>query len=385
VQVQVELQDELHTTALRTAEAKEGKGDVPVAATAESPTDQAELLTPELTEAFMARWTEEVLAEEKRLADAGKRTGLDFPDTEGKFDSWLHYLPRVLVADLRTICLTARGEVSLSEWSVDVRSSKKEVRSLLAHAAYNELVKRDPFLALTLPQNDPAKENEKHYTRALSQCARIDAEKTWRVVQEKYGGTGGSPGMLVGILTGAAGEDVTAKLDLARKWSVLDRVAGQWTVNASRKPAWQDAWLAAMHEAPPVNAEAQYAKFAGEVETSDGFAGVQRIIDQIANPHTPLYDLVLQQAATRDLEELAGAKADWILARVSPAISAATAESLMKHWTETDPLSASEWLNAVPKTAPWRSSAVLAFAKVIEPHDPEAASQWRNALGKTQD
>jgi hypothetical protein len=53
----------------------------------------------------------------------------------------------------------------------------------------------------------------------------------------------------------------------------------------------------------------------------------------------------------------------------------------MKQWTAADPLAASEWLDKVPRSAPWRQSAVLAFAKVIQPHDPEAAALWRKAAG----
>jgi hypothetical protein len=77
------------------------------------------------------------------------------------------------------------------------------------------------------------------------------------------------------------------------------------------------------------------------------------------------------------LEEGAGQKADWILSMTSPAEASRTAEVLIKRWTETDPLSASEWLNAVPGAALWHRSAILAFATGIEPHDPEAAVQWR--------
>lgn len=77
-----------------------------------------------------------------------------------------------------------------------------------------------------------------------------------------------------------------------------------------------------------------------------------------------------------DLEEGAGGKEDWILARVSAAEAPATAV-LMKHWAEMDPLAASEWLDKVPKNAVWRKAAVLAFAKAIEFYEPEAAGAWR--------
>ena len=144
-----------------------------------------------------------------------------------------------------------------------------------------------------------------------------------------------------------------------------------------------------MRECSPSDKDAQLAKFAKEVETSQGFAGVQRLIGRIAEPGTALYDTILREAAGRDLEEAAEPKADWILAQVSPAAAVATAETLMKQWTETDPLSASEWLDVVPRPAPCRRAAVppcrraaiLAFVKGIEPHDPEAAAQWRLAGG----
>jgi hypothetical protein len=136
-----------------------------------------------------------------------------------------------------------------------------------------------------------------------------------------------------------------------------------------------------VRECSPSDKDAQLAKFAKEVETSQGFAGVQRLIGRIAEPGTALYDKILREVAGRDLEEAAGPKADWILAQVSPAAAVATAETLMKQWTETDPLSASEWLDVVPRPAPWRRAAILAIVKGIEPHDPEAAAQWRLAAG----
>ena len=136
-----------------------------------------------------------------------------------------------------------------------------------------------------------------------------------------------------------------------------------------------------MRECSPSDKDAQLAKFAKEVETSQGFAGVQRLIGRIAEPGTALYDTILREAAGRDLEEAAEPKADWILAQVSPAAAVATAETLMKQWTETDPLSASEWLDVVPRPAPCRRAAILAFVKGIEPHDPEAAAQWLLAAG----
>jgi hypothetical protein len=200
-------------------------------------------------------------------------------------------------------------------------------------------------------------------------------------VQEKYGGTGTSREILNGVLAGATGTDIAARIELARRWGVLDRVAGQWPATASQSSAGQEAWLGALRETAPPDAESRVMKFAAEVEASGGFSGVQRIIEKMAAPGTPLYDRVLQEAATHDLEEGAAQKADWILAKVNPAAAPATAETLMKHWSEADPLAASEWLNAVPKSAPWRNAAVLAFAKAIEFHDPEAAAEWRKAGG----
>jgi len=154
-----------------------------------------------------------------------------------------------------------------------------------------------------------------------------------------------------------------------------------FTDEASQSPAGQEAWLEAVEKAALSDKEAQLIRFSKEVEACEGFAGVQRLIGRIAEPGTVLYDTILREAAGRDLEEAAGLKADWILAQVSPAAAVTTAETLMKQWTETDPLPASEWLDVVPRPAPWRRAAILAFVKGIEPHDPEAAAQWRLAAG----
>ena len=116
--------------------------------------------------------------------------------------------------------------------------------------------------------------------------------------------------------------------------------------------------------------------FAAEIETGEGFAGVKRVIDRLAGPGTALRDRILREAATRDLEENADTKADWILAETSPANVIGTAEALMENWTTADPLAASQWLDRAPASAPWRSAAVLAFAAAIAPHDPEAAQAW---------
>ena len=175
--------------------------------------------------------------------------------------------------------------------------------------------------------------------------------------------------------------DIPERIAFAKKWGVLDRLVEFWPAEASQTPAGQEAWLEAVREASPPDRDTQLAKFTKEVESSQGFAGVQRLIGRIAEPGTALYDTILREAAGRDLEEAAGPKADWILAQVSPAAAVATAETLMKQWTETDPLSASEWLDVVPRPAPWRRAAILAFVKGIEPHDPEAAAQWRLAAG----
>lgn len=336
----------------------------------------ARLLTPQQTETLMAQWTAAVLAEEQRLVDTGEKEGR-FPKTQAKFAPWLAYLQSVPAADLLTICLTARDDSSLTAWMVNVRSSEKEIRSLLAHAAYEELLNRDPFLALKVPQNDPATKNDEHYGEVLTYCAKVDRERAWKAVQEKYGGVSASVRVLNGYLAGACGPDIAARIDLARNLGFLDRMAGRWAAGASQSQAGQQAWLKAMREVPPADAEVKLVNFAGEVEMSEGFAGVQRIVDQIAAPGTPLYDRVLRGAVERDLEEGAGGKADWILARVSAAEAPATAEALMKHWAETDPLAASEWLDKVPKSAGWRKAAVLAFAKAIEFYEPEAAGVWR--------
>ena len=174
---------------------------------------------------------------------------------------------------------------------------------------------------------------------------------------------------------------IPEKIALAKKWGVLDRLVEFWPAEASQTPAGQEAWLEAVREKSFPDKDAQLAGFAGEVETSQGFEGVQRLIGRIAEPGTALYNTILREAAGRDLEEAAGPKADWIMAQVSPAAAVGTAETLMKQWTGMDPLSASEWLNAVPRAAPWRRAAILAFVGGIEAHDPEAAAQWRLAAG----
>lgn len=109
--------------------------------------------------------------------------------------------------------------------------------------------------------------------------------------------------------------------------------------------------------------------------------GVRGILDRIAASGTALRDRILLDAATHDLEENAVAKADWILASIKPSSTEETARALIKSWTATDPLAASLWLDTVPVTSAWRSSAILEFAKTIEPHDPEAAREWRLAAG----
>lgn len=105
---------------------------------------------------------------------------------------------------------------------------------------------------------------------------------------------------------------------------------------------------------------------------------MQRLIGKMAEPGSALYDTILQEAAARDLEEAAGPKADWILAQVSPTFAVGTAETLMKKWTETDPLSASEWLNAVPREAFWRRAAIMVFVSGIEPRRLSGVRQPTN-------
>ena len=103
------------------------------------------------------------------------------------------------------------------------------------------------------------------------------------------------------------------------------------------------------------------------------------MIPRLAEKGSPLRDSILREAASRDLEEEAGPKADWILSEVSPQAAVDTAETLITTWTAADPLQASEWLDKVPKTTPWHRAAVLAFAKTIQPHDAEASALWRKA------
>ncbi|MES2467352.1 MAG: hypothetical protein V4675_08635 [Verrucomicrobiota bacterium] len=331
--------------------------------------------TPLEAAEFIEHWIAEAHQAEQALIVAGG-------NALEKLASYDAHLKTLSPEELLAICLTAAADTyNLTIGSMDWQSSDTEMRRLLQNHAYNELIKQNPFLALRIPHDQTHEYNGWHESHALGECARIDPEATWRIVGEKYHGKDVGKNILDRVLRGAAGDDIAARFDCAREWGVLGRVAGEWADDASKTPSGQNSWLEVVRETSPPDKEVQLAKFAKEVETSQGFEGVQRLIGRIAEPGTALYDTILREAAGRDLEEAAGPKADWILAQVSPAAAVATAETLMKQWTETDPLSASEWLDVVPRLAPWRRAAILAFVKGIERHDPEAAAQWRLAAG----
>ena len=331
--------------------------------------------TPLEAAEFIEHWMAEAHQAEQALIAAGG-------NALEKLASYDAHLKTLSPEELLAVCLTAGADTYyLTFGSMNWQSSDTELRRLLQNHAYSELVKQNPFLALRIPHDRTHQFNGWYESHALGECARIDPEATWRIIGEKYHGKDVDKNILDKVLTGAAGDDIPARLDFARKWDVLARVAGQWTDEASKTPAGQEAWLEAVREASSPDKDAQLARFAGEVETSQGFEGVQRLIGRIAKPGTALYNTILREAAGRDLEEAAGPKADWIMAQVSPAAAVGTAETLMKQWTGMDPLSASEWLNAVPRAAPWRRAAILAFVGGIEAHDPEAAAQWRLAAG----
>lgn len=325
--------------------------------------------TPGQLDKFLTDWTDKVLAEEQRLLDAKQEPYV-------KDEIFKTHCATLPTGDLLAICRAAPADINLINWSMSVRSSKKEIRDLLYYHAYNELTRRNPFLALQLAPNQPNAPDPELAQHTLLACANKDPEAAWRVIQEKYGGRGAPAQFLGQILRAASLEDYPARMELARKWGLLDRVGQLFKSESSETPAGQQVWISVLKETAPADQEQQVVKFTKEVENSEGFAGVQRLIGQLAEPGTPLYDSILRDAASRDLEEAAGPKADWILSQVSPAAADATAETLMRKWTETDPLPASEWLDKVPKSAPWRKAAVIAFAAAIKPHDPEAAAQW---------
>lgn len=247
---------------------------------------------------------------------------------------------------------------------------------MLFYYAYAKLAGKAPVLALELPQNQPGAKYEGLYNGAIFAWAKIDPDAAWDKVLSTYGGKEASRTTIRALLNGACGNEISNKLSFAGKWGILDHAVSIYPDEASQTPAGQEAWLEAFAKTSLSDKEAQLTRFAREVEACEGFAGVQRLIGKMAEPGSALYDAILKNAAGRDLEEGAGAKADWILAQASPVAAAGTAEVLMKQWTETDPLSASAWLNAVPISSPWRRAAILAFVRGIEPHDPEAAAQW---------
>lgn len=334
------------------------------------------LLTPADLEKWMEEWTTKVLDEERRLVETKGKGKDGFYQTEEKFAPWLAMLPSVADEDLFAMCASADPETSFHTWSMNVRSSPKEVRDILIYRAAQTLAGRDPFKALALPRYQTPGEFEKDCAVVLSSCARRDPAAAWRAVQEKYGGAGAPEALIRGLLAGAA-DNLVTRMEYAEKWGLQDRVAGLWAGSASRTPEERQAWLTAVRRNPPDDLDSKLAGFAKEVETSGGFTAFQEIIPEIAPPGTPLYDRLLAEAADRDLEESAAPRAAWLLARATPESAPALAETLIRRWTDTDPLAASEWLNTVPAATPWRRQAVLAFAGAIELHDPEAAGEWR--------
>ncbi|MES2709425.1 MAG: hypothetical protein V4726_22695 [Verrucomicrobiota bacterium] len=327
-------------------------------------------LTPGEAEEFFTRWSTDIKTEEKRLLDAKQAPF-------GKMKPHEDYLAKLPAGDLLAICLAIPSGESVMHGGMNWESSDTELRQLMWTRSFRSMVDRFPFLSLQLPWNQPDAKPWSETNSTLKSCAAQDAEATWEIVQQRFGGKNAEPSLLRSVLEGAAREDLGARLDLARQWGVLDKVAKLWTREAAQTPAGQEAWIHALKETAPADRDRQAVEFTRELESSEGFAGVQRLISHLAQPGTPLHDSILLAAAGRDLEEAAGPKADWIVSQVTPGAANATAETLMKNWTKTDPLSASEWLDKVPKSAPWRQAAVLAFAKAIEPHDPEAAALWR--------
>ena len=261
-------------------------------------------------------------------------------------------------------------------------SDEDEIRKMLFYYSYAQLADKAPVLALQLPQNQPGAKYDGLYCGAIYSWARLDPEAAWNKILTTYGGKEASRTTITALLNGAGGKNILSKLSFAGKWGILDRAVSIFPNEAAQTPAGQDAWLDAFEKAAISDKIAQLTTFSKAVEACEGFAGVQRLIGKMAEPGSVLYDTILQEAAARDLEEAAGPKADWILAQVSPTAAVGTAETLMKQWTQTDPLSASEWLDAVPREAFWRRAAILAFVSGIEPHDSDAAAEWRAAADK---
>ena len=331
-------------------------------------------------EKFLAELSDRVAKEQAGLLKTGAG-----PDTEISF--YKSEIENLNSEELTILCgLPVQLEEFFSCRVISVQCSIQEIRDRLISAAAIKLLERDPFSAINLPafkwlSTQPPKEALHAHSWLIGSCARHDPEATRELLEKRYEGRNMDLQLLRIVMGQMPMAGIPEKIALAKKWGVLDRLVEFWPAEASQTPAGQEAWLEAVREASPPDKDAQLAKFAKEVETSHGFEGVQRLIGQIAEPGSALYHALLREAAGRDLEEAAGPKADWIMAQVSPAAAVGTAETLMKQWTETDPLAASEWLDAVPRAALWRRAAILAFVSGIEPHDPEAAAQWRLAAG----